>query len=187
VPHVSTENSIMLACSRTFLEALIRRRILALPNVSTVAGQATGLTYRDGAVSGVRYLAGEATRVESTGFAVDAMGRAASAQLPPIFGEVALGEPIGEIETYHQADSRRRNFARLQHFPARLISVGDAVASFNPVYGQGMSAALHASCLSEYLRGGPDLSLPAREFFALEQVVVDAAWDVSTAADILPG
>jgi hypothetical protein len=110
---------------------------------------------------------------------------AASAQLPPIFGEVARGEPIGEIETYHQADSRRRNFTRLQHFPARLISVGDAVASFNPLYGQGMSsAALHASCLSEYLRGHPDLSFPAREFFALEQVVVDATWDVSTAGDI---
>jgi len=36
--------------------------------------------------------------------------------------------------------------------PARLVSVGDAVASFNPIYGQGLSsAALHASCLAEYL------------------------------------
>jgi 2-polyprenyl-6-methoxyphenol hydroxylase-like FAD-dependent oxidoreductase len=109
---------------------------------------------------------------------------AVSAQLPPIFGEAARGELVGEIQTYRQADSRRRNFSRLQHCPARLISVGDAVASFNPVYGQGMSsAALHASCLSEYLRGNPDLSLPAREFFALQQVVVDAAWETSTSAD----
>jgi 2-polyprenyl-6-methoxyphenol hydroxylase-like FAD-dependent oxidoreductase len=109
---------------------------------------------------------------------------AASAQLPPIFGEVARGELVDEIQTYHQADSRRRNFTRLQHFPARLISVGDAVASFNPIYGQGMSsAALHASCLSQYLRGHPDLGLPAGEFFALQQVVIDAAWDISTAAD----
>jgi 2-polyprenyl-6-methoxyphenol hydroxylase-like FAD-dependent oxidoreductase len=272
VEEVQTENKVMLASSRPFLEALIRRRTLALPNVQVVTGQAAGLTYRGGAVSGVRYLTGDGDRLESADLVVDAMGRAsklsdwleqdrwerpslermpaginyataffkraedepaiaaavarssprfpdrplgavhavedgqwqvllagygdnrpgrtpedfsaASAQLPPIFGEAAGGELVGEIQTYHQADSRRRNFTRLQHIPARLISVGDAVASFNPVYGQGMSsAALHASCLSEYLRGGPDLSLPAREFFALQQVVVDAAWAISTSAD----
>jgi hypothetical protein len=46
------------------------------------------------------------------------------------------------------------------------------------------SAALHASCLSEYLRSDPDLARPAHEFFALQKVVVDAAWDVSTTADL---
>jgi 2-polyprenyl-6-methoxyphenol hydroxylase-like FAD-dependent oxidoreductase len=106
------------------------------------------------------------------------------AELPPVFGEVARGELVGEIRTYHQADSRRREFARLKHLPARLVSVGDAVASFNPVYGQGISsAALHASCLSEYLRTSPALDAPAREFFALQRVVVDSAWDTSTSAD----
>jgi 2-polyprenyl-6-methoxyphenol hydroxylase-like FAD-dependent oxidoreductase len=62
--------------------------------------------------------------------------------------------------------------------------VGDAVASFNPIYGQGMSsAALHASCLASYLGGGPDLDMAAREFFGLQQVVVDAAWAVSAGGD----
>ena len=32
----------------------------------------------------------------------------------------------GEIFTYHQADSRRRDFAGLARFPAGLLSVGDA-------------------------------------------------------------
>jgi 2-polyprenyl-6-methoxyphenol hydroxylase-like FAD-dependent oxidoreductase len=91
---------------------------------------------------------------------------------------------IGEITTYHQADSRRRDY-HLVTLPARLVSVGDAVASFNPVYGQGMSsAALHASCLSAYLQGAPDLTASAREFFDLQRVVVDAAWEVSTATDL---
>jgi hypothetical protein len=59
------------------------------------------------------------------------------------------------------------------------------VASFNPVYGQGLSsAALHASCLSVYLRTAPDPAAPAREFFALQRVVVDAAWGLSTSADL---
>ena len=43
---------------------------------------------------------------------------------------------------------------------------------------------LHASCLSEYLRGDPDLSRFARSYFADVRVVVDAAWQVSTMADL---
>ena len=91
-------------------------------------------------------------------------------QFPPEFGEVADQEMIGDVQTYHHADSRRRDFHALKRFPAGLISVGDAVASFNPVYGQGMtSAALHAACLSMYLRSGPDLRAPARHFLALQR------------------
>jgi 2-polyprenyl-6-methoxyphenol hydroxylase-like FAD-dependent oxidoreductase len=89
------------------------------------------------------------------------------------------------VITYHQADSRRRDFHKLDRFPARLVATGDAVASFNPVYGQGMtSAMLHASCLSEYLRSSPDLTRPARAYFTDVKVIVDAAWQVSTMADL---
>jgi 2-polyprenyl-6-methoxyphenol hydroxylase-like FAD-dependent oxidoreductase len=106
------------------------------------------------------------------------------AQLPPIFREAAEGQMIGDVVPYRHPDSRRRHFVDLARFPARLVAVGDAVASFNPVFGQGMSsAALHASCLSEYLRSEADKSQAAWEFFRLQKVVVDAAWDVSTAAD----
>jgi 2-polyprenyl-6-methoxyphenol hydroxylase-like FAD-dependent oxidoreductase len=69
--------------------------------------------------------------------------------------------------------------------PARLVAMGDAVAATNPIYGQGMaSAALQASCLSEYLRSDPDLSKPAREFFALQKVVVDVAWGTAYGGDL---
>ncbi|MDT5041124.1 MAG: hypothetical protein QOE51_2109 [Actinoplanes sp.] len=82
-------------------------------------------------------------------------------------------------------DSRRRDFHRLDRFPSRVTAAGDAVASFNPVYGQGMtSAMLHASCLSEYLCNDPDLTRPARSYFADVRVIVDAAWQVSTMSDL---
>jgi len=97
---------------------------------------------------------------------------------------VVANEMLGGVVTYHQADSRRRDWSRAARLPARLLAVGDAVASFNPVYGQGMSAAaLHASCLSLLLHSGADLDAPPREFFALQRVVVDAAWSISTGAD----
>ena len=110
--------------------------------------------------------------------------RAACAKLPAPYPEAVGGEFAAEIATYRQADSRRRDFAGLRHFPGRLVSVGDAVASFNPVYGQGMSsAALHASCLSDYLSQRPDPQAPAAGFFELQKVVVDAAWAVSAGSD----
>ncbi|WBB68532.1 FAD-dependent oxidoreductase [Micromonospora sp. WMMD812] len=106
-------------------------------------------------------------------------------QFPPEFGALAGNEMLGDVQTYRHADSRRRDFHALKRFPAGLVSVGDAVASFNPVYGQGITAAaLHAACLSTYLRSGPDLGAPAREFLALQKVVVDAAWSMSTSADL---
>ena len=46
------------------------------------------------------------------------------------------------------------------------------------------SAALHASCLSEYLTSGPDLDQPARTFFDLQRVIVDAAWQTSAVPDL---
>ncbi|MCU1650547.1 MAG: hypothetical protein JWQ60_1696 [Pseudonocardia sp.] len=105
------------------------------------------------------------------------------AELPAVFGEATGGPRLGEIRTYHQADTRRRDF-HLARLPARLVSVGDAVASFNPVYGQGISsAALHASCLAAYLESKPALGAPARKFFELQRVIVDAAWAISAAAD----
>ncbi|PRY31813.1 FAD-dependent oxidoreductase [Pseudosporangium ferrugineum] len=103
---------------------------------------------------------------------------------PEPFGRAVSHGIIGDVITYRQADSRRRDWAKAGRLPARLLAVGDAVASFNPIYGQGMSsAALHASCLSMFLRSGPDLTAPARPFFDLQQVVVDAAWATSTAGD----
>ncbi|GAA2590810.1 FAD-dependent oxidoreductase [Dactylosporangium fulvum] len=106
---------------------------------------------------------------------------------PAMFGDIAeRGRMIGNVITYHQADSRRRDFHELDRLPAGLVAAGDAVASFNPVYGQGMtSAILHASCLSAYLRGRPDLaSEPAKAYFDRVRVIVDAAWQVSTFADL---
>jgi len=105
---------------------------------------------------------------------------------PPVFAEIAeRARPAGDVVTYRQADSRRREFHALERFPAGLVAAGDAVASFNPVYGQGISSAtLHASCLSSYLRSGPDLDRPAMAYFDLVRVVVDAAWQTSTFADL---
>ncbi|MFD7028568.1 FAD-dependent oxidoreductase [Streptomyces sp. NPDC059917] len=102
------------------------------------------------------------------------------------FGVVADAcEMVGEVRTYTMGHSSRRRWWAVERLPGGLFVVGDAVASFNPVYGQGMtSALLHASCLAAHLRGGADLHAPARGYFDHVAVVVDAAWEVSTLADL---
>jgi 2-polyprenyl-6-methoxyphenol hydroxylase-like FAD-dependent oxidoreductase len=137
-------------------------------------------------VEGARWMIMMAGYVDHRpGRTADDLVRMCRTEFPPEFGEVAGKEILGDVRPYRHAENLRRDFHALARMPARLVVMGDAVASFNPVYGQGMSsAALHASCLSEYLRSDPDLSRPAREFFALQRVVVDAAWDFSTGADL---
>ncbi|MFD0356238.1 FAD-dependent oxidoreductase [Streptomyces sp. NPDC127110] len=92
---------------------------------------------------------------------------------------------IGDVETYGMSHSLRRNWWALDRLPGGLFVAGDAVASFNPVYGQGMTSAfLHASCLAAHLRKGADLHAPAHAYFHHVRVVVDAAWEVSTLSDL---
>ncbi len=117
------------------------------------------------------------------GTTIEAM-RTSCAKLHPAFGRAVQRLATRGVQTYHQDDSRRRHFTGTRRFPARLVSVGDAAASFNPIYGQGMSSsALHASCLAAYLDDVDELDTAATEFFRLQDVVVDAAWSVSAGTD----
>ncbi|MFH8257807.1 FAD-dependent oxidoreductase [Streptomyces roseolus] len=91
-------------------------------------------------------------------------------------------EMDGEPSTFHVRDSQRRHFTRL---PGGLVVLGDALASVNPIYGQGMTmAALQADALARHLASATPAHQPALYYFRRATAVVDAAWQLSTTADL---
>ncbi|WP_225802741.1 FAD-dependent monooxygenase [Streptomyces sp. NK15101] len=103
----------------------------------------------------------------------------------PIRTVADVSEMIGEVKTYRFVESRRRVHSRLNRFPGGLVVVGDALASVNPVYGQGLTlSALAANALGAYLRSAPSPRDPAWAYFRLAEAVVEGAWQLSTAADL---
>ncbi|AYN41607.1 hypothetical protein D9753_25075 [Streptomyces dangxiongensis] len=274
----------MLGATRLFLEEHVRRRVLAVPNISLVRAQARDLIFDGAKVCGIRFTSACDTMTSDKlaeldgDLVVDAMGRSsrlgswllrngwdsapmdrmrvdlgyataefhrgnelpgtviAHASPGPASGyRQHLSEPgalvavegnrwsvvmvgyndyrpgrdpeaflermrrcvapirevadqcklDGDIRTFYFRESQRRRFTRLKRFPGGLIVAGDAVASVNPAYGQGLTlATLAASSLSAHLRSGASPREPAWDYFRRLGAVVDAAWNVSATADL---
>ena len=109
-----------------------------------------------------------------------------AAELPvePVENLLDTHEVVSEeVAQYPVPSSRRRKYWALDQFPDGLVVVGDAIASFNPIYGQGMSvAALQALQLHHTLAeaGTSDL---AGQFFDRAKPVIEDAWNVAVGSD----
>jgi 2-polyprenyl-6-methoxyphenol hydroxylase-like FAD-dependent oxidoreductase len=92
-------------------------------------------------------------------------------------------QPLSEIVAYRYPANRRRHYEKLARFPEGYVVLGDALCSFNPVYGQGMSVALsEAKALDECLEQG--LQGLARRFFPRAHKITDSPWTIATGEDL---
>ena len=100
-----------------------------------------------------------------------------------IYEAIQDAEPIGEGLASRFPASVRRRYERLKGFPAGLVVFGDAISSFNPLHGQGMSvAAQQALAFEKALRLGCDGL--ARRFFRAAAQIIDTPWKITAGADL---
>lgn len=98
---------------------------------------------------------------------------------------VAEREPLSEIVRTGFPASVRRRYERLPRFPGNYLVLGDALCSFNPIYGQGMTtAALQARELERLLAAGRASAVLAPAFFRRAQAALDVPWRLATGEDL---
>ena len=110
---------------------------------------------------------------------------AASLSSPAIAHALAPATLVGKLSATRTTASRRRLWED-RDLPEGIVPIGDAIAAFNPVYGQGMTvAALEARALAALLaeaRG--DLARVSRELPRRAAKIVQTPWLLATSEDL---
>jgi len=113
---------------------------------------------------------------------------AKSLHTPKLYNLVKDAEQLTGISYYRFPTSVQRHYERLTTFPAGFVVLGDAISSFNPVYGQGMSsAALQVKALQQLLTeratGVQGLADLAQSFFPKAADIIATPWTLAAAQD----
>jgi hypothetical protein len=103
---------------------------------------------------------------------------------PDVYDVIKDSEPLTDAVKYVFSSNQRRRFDRLKTFPGRYLVMGDALSSFNPLYGQGMSVAtLEAQALGECLAAAPSLERIWRPFFKAAGRIIETPWTIAAGSD----
>ncbi len=146
-------------------------------------GKRTGLIFpieEDRWICTLGGWAGDHPPTDEDGF----MAFAQSLPAPDIHQMLTRLEPLSAIYTYKFPSSLRRHYERMKRFPEGYLVLGDAICSFNPVYGQGMtSATLQAAALDALLSKRTVHVGLWRDFFKAAASVVDIPWQLAVGED----
>lgn len=93
---------------------------------------------------------------------------------------LAKAEPVDKLRSFGFPRQTRNCYEKLRRMPDRYVVIGDAVCSFDPVFGQGMSvAASEAVTLRDVLRRQGE-ELRVRAIQAAIAKVVEDPWQLAT-------
>jgi 2-polyprenyl-6-methoxyphenol hydroxylase-like FAD-dependent oxidoreductase len=115
---------------------------------------------------------------------------ARSLPAPDLHLALTNAHPLTEAVSHGFPATWRRHYEQLDRFPSGLLVMGDALCSFNPVYGQGMTvSALEAQLLQQCLervstRGMPGIETLSRDFRRRVADVVAQPWQLASGEDL---
>lgn len=109
---------------------------------------------------------------------------AASLPFPDIAQAIEGAEPLEDPVGFRFPASARHRYERLREFPEGLLVIGDAVSSFNPIYGQGMTVAANQALALRRLLLACNTAPAPRQYFRLIAKTVDPPWDIAVSADL---
>jgi 2-polyprenyl-6-methoxyphenol hydroxylase-like FAD-dependent oxidoreductase len=110
---------------------------------------------------------------------------AAAKALPdPIIADLmARAEPLSDVTVTRFPSNRRRLFEHLDRLPVGYVALGDAICSFNPIYGQGTTcAAREATALGAAIDRHGRTSFAAPYYAAVAEIVA-VPWGFATGSD----
>ncbi|MFE4663659.1 NAD(P)/FAD-dependent oxidoreductase [Streptomyces sp. NPDC056716] len=104
----------------------------------------------------------------------------------PVIGQfLKHAEPLGDVATTRATANHRRYYEKARRWPDGFLVLGDAIATYNPVYGHGLTVAAQcALAIRDVLRTTP-LTAPgtARSLQRAAARPVSAAWDLAIGQD----
>ncbi len=124
---------------------------------------------------------GDHAPTDLAGFRAYARGLPAS----DIYEAIKTATPLDDGAVYRFPYNLRRRYEQVKQMPEGYVVIGDALCSFNPIYGQGMTVSvLEARELAACLCAAPGslAGLPAR-FYHRAAAVIDAPWQMAAGAD----
>jgi 2-polyprenyl-6-methoxyphenol hydroxylase-like FAD-dependent oxidoreductase len=108
---------------------------------------------------------------------------ARSLPAPEIYKVIRQAEPLSGGVPYQFKSSQRHRYERLARFPEGFLVFGDAICSFNPAYGQGMSvAAMEALDLQQELKRGTEALW--QRFFRRAAHTINPPWQIVLSNDL---
>jgi 2-polyprenyl-6-methoxyphenol hydroxylase-like FAD-dependent oxidoreductase len=108
---------------------------------------------------------------------------ARSLPVSDVYELIRTATPLNDPTPFRFPANQRRRFDNLARFPEGLLVIGDAIASFTPIYGQGMTvSAKEALELRACLRNGTNDLAP--RFFKRANRAVDVAWKIAVGNDL---
>ncbi|MBR0797989.1 FAD-dependent monooxygenase [Bradyrhizobium jicamae] len=104
-------------------------------------------------------------------------------QKPEISNLIRTAEPLTPLTPYKFVSNTRRHYEKLARVPEGYLVYGDALCSFDPIYGQGMTVAcVESLALRECLARG--MSNIGPRFFQMTSRLIEAPWQIAVGSDL---